>query len=272
MNNFKHNHTKRNCNVDIKETVKVAEITDPFGNLRYKVALISYDDIDDGKYILKYRIEVINHFGPQEPLIIVQRPEFDEDEIYDYNKAIELYYYYVKSYSNLVKAETKDHQCIDIYKDNIGYQTTIPKCCATCKWSRKRVIHKDFIYGVSGKLECVNPENCKKYNSTMLEPHYHHRHTHDMMHGHCYRHDDYAHDIIYPTVDPFGQCDYYVKAVKQQVPVPGQSITDFIDIRIGSRLDDRVEQIAKDIVTKSVEQEVNDVMTEIINNSNNVKQ
>ena len=37
MNNFKHNdykYIKRNCNVDVKETVKVANITDPFENLQ----------------------------------------------------------------------------------------------------------------------------------------------------------------------------------------------------------------------------------------------
>lgn len=268
MKHFNCKPTK--SNVDVKETVKVAEITDPYGNLRYKIALLSRDIIDDGKYIPSFSIQVINHFGVPQPIIIVDRPDTSngEADIYDYNYAISIYCHYVKSYTNLVKSESKDHQSIDIYKENVGYEKTTPKCCATCKWARKRLVHKDFIFGVSDKLECTNPENCYKYEMNMHEAHTVHRYHHDERYGHHCRHDDFSHNTIYPMVDPFGVCENYFKLVLEQVPVPGQSITNFIDMRIGSQLDDRIEQAVEREVKEEISEEVDKALSAAFNNAN----
>lgn len=260
MNHFNHNHIKHNCNVNVKETTKVAEIIDAFGNLRYKVALTSFDIINDGKYMLEYQIDVVKHFETQQPLLIAQYPSEGDPRIFDYNKAIQIYHNYVKSYTNYVKAETRDHQCIDIYSENIKYTKTTPDCCATCKWSRKRHITDDYIYGISNTLKCVNPANLETYQRNMHTKQDIDRYIQDMQDGHKYRCDDFSYNDIHPTVDQFGICKRYTKAVKPYVPVPGQSITNFIDMRIDNRLDTKVEQLAKDVVIKTVEQEVNNVI------------
>jgi hypothetical protein len=239
-------------NVDVKETVKVAEITDPYGNLRYKVALISRNDNSTGKYKLAYTIQVILYFGVPSPLTILERPEQTEAAIYDYNYAIKIYCDYVKSYTNLVKAETKDHQTIDIYKENIGYEKTNPKCCSTCKWSKRIVTKNDYVYGITGKLQCVNPINCKAYEKNIINQDDIIHVNYNKLHGHKCGHNEYSHDIIYPIVDPFGVCEHYFKAVRNQVPVPGQSITNFIDMRIGDQLNDRISAIVEQEISEEI--------------------
>jgi len=79
-------------------------------------------------------VQVVNYFTGPEPLIIFERPDVDEPQIRDINVALKIYNDCVKTYTDLVTAETRDYQDIDVYKSRIGYELTCPKCCATCKW------------------------------------------------------------------------------------------------------------------------------------------
>lgn len=267
MNQFEKMKSHQCRAVDVKETVKLAEITDPFGNLRYKVSLTSYDIIDDGKYSLCYQIQVINYFGIPEPIIIVDRPEYDERPIHDYKYAISIYNEYVKSYSNLVKAENRDHQDIDVYKENIGYKKTLPECCSTCKWCRRRKLPYEYIYGVSDKLECTNPLNCKQFEHDIVREHDPYRERIESEFGHRLQPEDYSHNIIYPDVDPFGKCDHYIVATRPQNIAPGMNVTDFIDMRLGTRLDNRFKDVAYNTISSGITGELSVPINEAVKNS-----
>lgn len=102
---------------------------------------------------------MINYFSTPNPLVIIDRPEPGEPPIYDYLYALNLYNEYVKTYTALIRAETRDFQDITIYKEKIGYKETKPACCATCQWCRKKVTPGKYVYQDTGKLECTNPEN-----------------------------------------------------------------------------------------------------------------
>jgi hypothetical protein len=69
-------------------------------------------------------------------------------------------------------------------------------------------------------------------------------------------------------VDPFGVCENYFKLIREQVPVPGQSITNFIDMRIGSQLDDRIEQAVEREVKEEITKEVDKALSAAFNDSN----
>ena len=140
--------------VHVKETCKIAEITDAFGQLRYKVEMTSFDIVDDGKYELCYQVQVVNYFYGPEPLIIFEAPEEDDPPIKDVKVATAIYEQCVKNYSSLVKAETRDFQDIDIYKEKIGYRETCPECCMTCKWCRADIHHIP-----AKKFHCSCPKN-----------------------------------------------------------------------------------------------------------------
>ena len=99
--------------------------------------MTSYD-ISNDFYRTIYEIEVLNCFTAPEPLIIVSRPEDNEEPISDYGYALKLFKQYVDEYTSLVQAETRDYQDIEIYKGKFGYEETCPKCCETCKWVKRR--------------------------------------------------------------------------------------------------------------------------------------
>jgi len=151
--------------VNVKETVKVAEIYDALKNLRYKVALTSFDVVNDGKYQLAYEIQVVNCFYSQYPIVILDKPEKGEADILDYDYALNFYKACVKNYSDLVRAEVRDFQDITIYKEIIGYEETCPKCCMTCKHcSYNEPKGDNYIHGVTWKFYCKNPENDNLYS------------------------------------------------------------------------------------------------------------
>lgn len=208
MNHIKHIRK----DVDIKETSKTAEITDPFGNLRYRVVLTSFDVTDDDCYNRCYQIQVISYYGTSEEIIVAEQPIEDEDRIYDYEYALKVYDDYIKSYSMLIRAEHRDHQDIETYQDSIGYEKTIPECCATCKWCKKRPgpEHPHNVQYIE-KLQCTCPENCREFEEDIVRAHEPHRNRVEDMLGHKVFHKDFDCDIIYPGVDPFGKCKNYEK-------------------------------------------------------------
>jgi len=50
----------------------------------------------------------VSYNSTEYPIVIVDRPECGEKRIYDYDEAVRIYEYYVKVYTQVVKAETKD--------------------------------------------------------------------------------------------------------------------------------------------------------------------
>lgn len=142
-----------------RDSLKAVDIFDAFQNLRYKVILTSYD-ISNEFYSTIFEIEVLNCFATSEPLIIVSRPADNEDPIVDYDYALKLFNSYVEQYKNLVKAETRDIQDIEVYKEKIGYELTCPKCCETCKWIKHHTIDRSSkYYNPFARLQCTNPAN-----------------------------------------------------------------------------------------------------------------
>lgn len=136
--------------VHVKETCKISEISDAFNQLKYKVIMSSFDIVDDGKYQLVYQIQVVNYFTGPEPLIIFEAPDLDEPVITDLKVATKIYNDCVQNYTALVKAETRDLQDIDVYKEKIEYKEICPECCATCKWCKSKfndeIIHDKEMY------------------------------------------------------------------------------------------------------------------------------
>lgn len=195
--------------VHVKETCKVAEIADAFNNLRYKVIMTSYDIVNDGKYELVYQIQVVNYFYGPEPLIIFETPNVDEPPITDINVATKIYNDCVQNYTKLVKAETRDFQDIDIYKEKIGYKETQPECCMTCRWCRSDIYHMP-----TKKFQCVCPKNLKEYNFDVQE---YYPPMIDMLrfeHNHGCKIHPYDNSFmpLKLKVMPFGVCNNYEKA------------------------------------------------------------
>lgn len=158
---------KQNCDIqhkhyrhhDVKEVVKVAEISDKYENLRYKVILNDVKHIVDNTLKTCYQVQVVNYFSTYEPLIIVTKPELGESLIFDYDYALKIYCDYIKSYTALVRAETRDLQDISNYAEKLEYHLTCPQCCITCKWAKKPCSEYKHVIGALNKLECHNPKN-----------------------------------------------------------------------------------------------------------------
>ena len=140
--------------------------------------MTSYDISDDAVGML-YEIVVTNYFTSpdKEPLVIMTVPEEGSSEtITDYDEAVGIYNDLVKKYAALVKAETRDMQDIDIFKEKIGYEITCPKCCATCKYCNvyvdkdRKIEDRSLPWRPKKRpfertiLECTNPKNTKEYN------------------------------------------------------------------------------------------------------------
>ena len=197
--------------VYIKETIKVSEIYDIFNNLKYKVALTSADKIDDNKYKLSYEITIVNLFSTDNPLIIDHFPHHDELPIYNYEEALKIYNKCIKRYSALVKAETKNIQDIDLFKESINYRIIQAKCCATCKFS-KNLKNKHNCQHI---LECHNPKIQPDYayddlcpNEHDFEPQYYRDYS--PFRG-KYQVDTKI--FLHPKVDQFGICDFYEPSI-----------------------------------------------------------
>ena len=236
--------------VKTTDTVKVTEIRDVFNNLRYKVVMSSIDGIGnvslvDPKYSKYYEVEVVNCFSAPNPLVIVHRPSPGEEAINTAEAAQQIFDSYVTAYTNLVKAETKDFQDICTYKEEIGYTMTKPECCATCKWSRLALTENDYVYGVSGRIECTNPANALDYDfntesqSLRANP----------------KHPPYFKStnnesklIVYPNVHAFGKCPKYEADDRDPyIPIPGDSVGDIIDRRTNAAYDDMCQTVQQNI-------------------------
>lgn len=271
------------------DSVKVVELRDAFNNLRYKVVMSSIDVAPDPKYGKLYEIEVVNCFSAPDPLVIVHRPEPEEAAINTAADAKKLFDSYVLAYENLIKAETKDFQDISTYKEGIGYELTKPACCATCKWSRLALTENDYIYGVSGRIECTNPENCLDYDFNVEQSCKHHGD------GTYHKPDAACKLVIYPNVHAFGKCKNYVEGWKDPYkPVAGDSIADIVDRRtaaaygsmcedvastvqegIGAQIDEAIDDVAgtiqqnvQDAVQDSIINEVGERIDERLNSGN----
>lgn len=264
--------------VDAKETQKVTDIRDAFGNLRFKVALTCATDWYGDVHRVAYTVVVVNCSYDGAELQILQKPEDGEPPIFDYNYALNFYNECVKKYSDLVKAEVKDFQDISIYKEKIGYTVTCPECCMTCKWASMNKTQKDFVFGVSQKMVCMNPDNCLDYlgrdpeedkkkftdfhKRFPLSPNMpdqccdiesqwqHHQHKF------CGCQDE--HIVIRPKIEPLGVCKNYFKKGEQYQPVPGDSIVSIVDKQIekkfndftsSSQLSSAVENVTNDIIS-----------------------
>lgn len=208
------------------ESVKVVELRDAFNNLRYKIVMTSVDVSSDPMFGKLYEVEVVNCFSAPNPLVVVHRPQ-DDELIRTYDEAFEIFQKYVEAYTCLIKAETKDLQDISVYKDTINYKETCPECCATCKYARVKRTSDDYVYGITGKLECCNPYNILDYDFNreqcgvehQAEPPY-------------FSVPKDVKVIVYPNVQPFGKCSRYEKCTDNPYrPIGGTSVADIIDRR-----------------------------------------
>lgn len=235
--------------VHVSDTVKVTEIRDAFNNLRYKIVMSSIDGISntalvEPKYSKYYEVEVVNCFSAPNPLVIVHRPAPAEEAIVKLEDAQKLFDSYVVAYSNLVKAETKDFQDICAYKEEIGYEMTKPECCATCKWSRLAATGNDYVYGVTGRIECTNPANALDYDFNSEQnglaacpkdtPYYKPKFKGKL--------------VMYPNVHMFGKCTKYEEDGRDPyLPIQGDSVADIIDRRTEAAYDELRETIQQNI-------------------------
>ncbi len=251
--------------VKAAESVKVIELKDAFDNLRYKIVLTSIDvpmtgvdtSIDEltsptGKL---YEVEVVNCFLAPNPLVIAHRPNPDE-KITSYEVAIDIFKQYAFAYARLIQADTKDLQDISVYKDTIGYEVTCPECCGTCKFARVKKTGKDFVCGVTGRLECHNPKNMLSYdfntepmkNKPPIPP--------------CGPHFSTPVDnkvMIYPNVKIFGKCSNYEKATRRPFrPADGDSVGDLVDRKLNAALADITNYVQHATDTETI-------MTEVVN-------
>lgn len=242
--------------VDVQENTKITEIRDVFRNLRYTISLVKYD-VSSLEYTHKYEITVVNNFSALDPFIILTIPEKDSlNVITDYREALKIYHDCIKQYVTLVKAETKDFQDINVFEAQTGYKLTTPKCCATCKWcvvippkrdyiNRKSQI-KDIVFGVTGKMKCLNPNNQQAFRTfENINDDYHCEIEHgpvvnqrpmfpsyDMTvenNGPFSKPSETIKLAIHPTVDEFGLCPKYIKQERKYIPCPGDSLSEILD-------------------------------------------
>ena len=241
--------------VHVSETVKVAEIKDAMGNLRYKVALFNYETYIGLDYVVAYKIQVFNCFYAQGPLVIVTIPGEGEALLLDYEKALKIYHEYVEIYTRLVKAETRPMQDMDIYAEKVGYHHTCPKCCATCRWVRKRQTRNDYIYGISNKLECHNPKNCAEldFDLDCRAGRYEPGRWNEPKHWRPKKHHPLD---LHPNVTAFGVCNNYETKKQQYVPMPGDSISRIIDRRIDYAVNNAVSSTISTDIRPIVDEEI----------------
>lgn len=215
--------------VHTQESMKVCDIRDAKNALRFKVCLDSFEQSDDFDG-LAYEIFVINYFTFDEPTEISRIPEAGSTQrITDYYEALKIFDQQVRDFTALVKAETRDLQDIDVFKDKIEYELTCPKCCATCKWIQEDYLRKFWTdYKIASRepgfkerrlFRCTNPKCQGEFNFTRdlktppyEDPMCHHE---DERHGHHHDEEHRGHhhhkpDIhLCPHVDIFGICKHY---------------------------------------------------------------
>ena len=162
--------------VNVRESEKLSEIRNHRGMLCYTVAMTTYDNFRLSRRM--YQIEVVSHYNYIEPLIV-----FHKDNILNYPEAEKVYNEIVDRYTYLTKAQNKDIEDIEIFKDKILYQQT--ECCLNCRFCRQ--IKVPFKYVPSNKdhfpydeeyycrtpldfevrLECHHPEIFRHNNDNL---------------------------------------------------------------------------------------------------------
>ena len=209
-----HHHKHHKPHIQLThalEVLKVVNLFDAIGNIRYIVKLCS-TKIDD---VFGYKVKVILFYPNEQPdvnnplFVIPADPDTYE---FDYNKAQNDFDTCVQRYDALLKAETKDFRDIDIYAEKIGYVDTTPECCRFCKWCQKNEY--------DGHYECHNIKNQRQYVFMNDYPKHHKTHRIDSWQKLPWQKcnplcgDNYDRDkvnVIFPKVDEFGKCKNFEK-------------------------------------------------------------
>lgn len=219
------NINKECKSVYTRDSIKVVDIIDAFGKVRYKVSLTSFDIYND-IYGVIYQVQVTNYFSAPEPLVILVLPEDGKPPLTDYGVALKMFNECVENYKQLVKAETRDFQDIDVFKERINYKVTCPECCETCKFSKHHHTPGNFVFSVDKRLECTNPKVHNEYQFdipknvpyTLGNNKYSYHHVNSL--------------ILHPHVEPFGICKHYEKSTKKFVPSPHDTLIDIVDYHV----------------------------------------
>ena len=233
-----YNHISSTCQPTayISTIGNMVEIRDAFRNLRYQVQLISQRLSNDRPDII-YTIVVWNAFSAATPFRI------KTIEALSPTIAKCAFRECVVEYVSLVKAETRDFQDINVYKDRIQYGVTKPNCCATCKWCVPEYGRpREYTFGIDGKLKCTNPKNQTNYDANARIPtrqpfnddvskFMRDRHLPEPTPPHHMERVDLRISTC-PNVDQFGLCPNYELRREPYCPVDGDKLTRIIDRRI----------------------------------------
>lgn len=266
----------------VKETNKIAEIRDCYNQLRYKVYLVGYKALTVQGYVTAYRIYVENCFYADGPLTIVSVPESEDDLLTVLEEATRLYEMYKTNYVNLVRAETRDLQKIDVFKSKIGYKQQTFKCCATCKWCERHNAgsenDKMLVLGDLRQLKCRNPEIFGFDNHSVEERRNHRQPFHcNQSHGssthhhynHFYHKPEFHTLPVNPTVNMFGICDYYSDGEHPEILDPTTPLSQIIRDNIYIQTQ-HVTQTNLKIIDEKIDQKIAETeskLTEKVNSA-----
>lgn len=163
----------KNDNIICKDVLKISEITDINGLIRFKVVFSNFDFFEETyeqtnmyyTWLLnqtwhtdyKYQVVVLgfNDLTSDVPTILSARDFIDYDiALREFNKQCDVY-------TQLVKAETKGWQDIRLYKSKINCHKIDPDCCANCEFVRKeknKKHHQHFKFDQNDTLFCAHPD------------------------------------------------------------------------------------------------------------------
>lgn len=234
--------------IHVRESTKITELCDALDNLRYKVILEPVQVLDaDDNLVTAYTVRVVSYFYGDEGIQVVPATGEPPIVIYDYDEAFNLYNKYVIDYKALLKAQTRDIQDIDIYREKIDYEDTCPRCCATCKWCKRFNSPDDVIFGREGKFECWNPANEREFDFDYKDENFPRPDPRFDKPSHFYGEKAPPHAIeleeatatkLHPVVQPLGVCKRYevIEATPVPTPFPGESINSMINRKIDFKL------------------------------------
>ena len=152
-----------------RETTKVAELKDKFGNTRFKIALTDFDDSEYPEHDnlqhwdTVFQVTVVSFCCKDEenPIILY------EDVFSEFETALKKFNELIEQYRVLLNAETKGWQDITAYSEKINFKKIDPDCCRNCIWA-KPLPHQQQLFSDWKKhhtrLVCMNPEIAKIEN------------------------------------------------------------------------------------------------------------
>ena len=159
-------HFENKNNSLTRETSKIVELKDKFGNTRFKIGLTDYDDPlypehdDLQHWDTLYQVTVVSYCCKDEDQPIT----LFEQTFNDYEEAVNKLNELVEQYRVLINAETKGWQDITAYADRINFRTIDPDCCKNCMWA-KPVPYSDQLFSDwrrhHSRMVCANPEVVK---------------------------------------------------------------------------------------------------------------